>query len=109
MHSFFFKPANDSVDGVLNADITPATFCPFIDINNNDQLGRFGLHNGGSQDIRLLNEKWESLSLVPVDRSDKKGNQGEEYFLFVASDNDFITQKGKLLVPAHTWRAPLLT
>lgn len=85
--------------GVLNADITPATVCPFIDFNINAQLNRFGLHNGGPQDGGLLNEKWEGIALVPV-----KGESGadkhaaDEYFLFAASDNDFITQNGMCLL-----------
>lgn len=39
----------------------------------------------------MLNEKWEGLALVPVD-----GDVGDddEWFLFAASDNDFITQDG---------------
>lgn len=53
--------------GVLKAGITPATYCPFIDFNLNSQLNRFGVHNGGPQDQFLLNEKWESIGLVPVD------------------------------------------
>ena len=93
------NPTNDGVNGsiasatgVLNPGITPAKYCPFLDYNVNAQLGRFGLHNGGPQDQFLLNEKWESLALVPVD-----GEQGRdgEWFLFSMSDNDFITQNGE--------------
>lgn len=78
--------------GVLNADIVPATVCPFIDINLNSQLNRFGLHNGGADDSGLLNEKWEGLALVPVDGNGRDKN--DEYFLFVSSDDDFVTQNG---------------
>ncbi|KAI9676548.1 MAG: hypothetical protein M1817_000707 [Caeruleum heppii] len=79
--------------GVLNPGITPATYCPFLDFNDNAQLARFGVHNGGAQDDGLLNEKWEGLGLVPVD-----GLLGDddEWFLFAFSDNDFITQDGAL-------------
>ena len=95
------SPTNDGVNGsiasatgVLNSGITPAKYCTFLDYNVNAQLGRFGLHNGGPQDQFLLNEKWESLALVPVD-----GHEGRdgEWFLFSMSDNDFITQNGGLL------------
>jgi hypothetical protein len=79
--------------GVLNPDIKPAQFCPFLDINNNSQLNRFGLHNGGAQDRGLLNEKWEGLALVPVDPSDC--GDKPEYFLFVSADNDFLSTDGK--------------
>lgn len=41
----------------------------------------------------LLNEKWESLALVPVDGRDGKDG---EFFLISLSDNDFITQNGSL-------------
>ncbi len=92
------SPANDAAtgaiagsEGVLNPGITPTTYCPFIDFNINSELNRFGAHNGGPQDQGLLNEKWESLGIVPVD-----GLIGDddEWFLFSFSDNDFITQDG---------------
>ena len=70
----------------------PAKYCSFLDFNVNSQLGRFGLHNGGAQDQFLLNEKWESLAMVPVN----PGKEDGEYFLFSFSDNDFITQDGFL-------------
>lgn len=79
--------------GVLNAGITPAAYCSFLDYNVNSELGKFGLHNGGAQDQYLLNEKWESLSLVPVDG--QNGDDGE-WYLFSLSDNDFVTQNGHL-------------
>ncbi|KAJ5692496.1 secreted protein [Penicillium macrosclerotiorum] len=86
-----------SSKGVLNDDITPAEYCSFLDFNVNSELAKFGLHNGGAQDQYLLNEKWESFALVPVDPSSSNGHhkRGEkEYFLFSFSDNDFITQDG---------------
>jgi hypothetical protein len=77
-----------SSEGVLNSDIVPAEYCPFLDFNVNSELGKFRLHNGGAQDEWLLNEKWESLALVPAGARD-------EYFLISFSDNDFVTQDGK--------------
>lgn len=41
-------------DGNLDDDITPATYCSFLDFNVNGQLERFGAHNGGEQDSFLL-------------------------------------------------------
>ena len=79
-------------EGVVNSDVVAATVCPFLDFNINSELNRFGLHNGGDQDAGLLNEKWESIALVPVDGED---GANDEYLLFSASDNDFITQNGK--------------
>jgi hypothetical protein len=68
-------------------DITPATYCSFIDFNLKSQLNRFGVHNGGAQDAGLLNEKWESISVLPAETDG-------EWYLFTMSDNDFITQNG---------------
>jgi hypothetical protein len=82
-----------SVEGVLKPEITAATYCPFIDFNINSQLNRFGVHNGGNQDAGLLNEKWESLAIVPVDG---KVGDDDEWFVLAISDNDFITQDGYL-------------
>lgn len=92
------SPVHDSANGsiasstgVLNAGISPAEYCPFLDYNVNSELGKFGLHNGGAQDQYLLNEKWESLALAPQIPNSK----GKDYFLFSFSDNDFITQDGE--------------
>ncbi|KAK7750669.1 hypothetical protein SLS62_007369 [Diatrype stigma] len=77
----------------LDADVAPARYCAWLDFNVDAQLARFGLHNGGAQDASLLNEKWESIALAPVDPTGD-GEEGEEFFLFSLSDNDFITQNG---------------
>jgi hypothetical protein len=75
--------------GVLRADITPAKMSDFVDLNDNSQLNRFGLHNGAPADSHDLYEKWESLALAPAE---KPG----DYILLVGSDNDFITQHGHM-------------
>ena len=75
--------------GVLNAAIHPARLTPFLDMNDNTELARLGLHNGAPNNPADLYEKWESMSLAPA------GGPGE-YFLFVGSDNDFITQHGMM-------------
>lgn len=41
-------------DGDLDSNITPATYCSFLDFNVNSQLERFGVHNGGDQNSTLL-------------------------------------------------------
>jgi len=89
-----FNGSIASSTGVLHSGIAPATYCSFLDFNVNNQLERFGVHNGGASDAGLLNEKWESLALLPVHGS---GGDGE-FYLFSLSDNDFITQDGKLVV-----------
>jgi hypothetical protein len=66
----------------------PAGLSPVLDINDKAQLGRFGLHNGAPNDRNDLYEKWEGMALAP-----DTGAPGD-YFLFVGSDNDFITQDG---------------
>jgi hypothetical protein len=96
-----FNQSIASSKGELVAGITPAVYCSWLDYNVNSQLAQFGLHNGGAQDSGLLNEKWESLALVPVDDKGGKGHGGkdddyEEYFLFSFSDNDFVTTEGYL-------------
>lgn len=76
--------------GVLDVSVKPAALTPFIDINDNADLARFGLHNGTPNDKNNLSEKWEAMSLASV--LDPK--RPDDYFLFVANDNDFLTQDG---------------
>lgn len=78
--------------GVLNASITPVAYKKFLDINDAAQLAKFGLHNGAPNDANNLNEKWESIAVLPV--FDKQNPN--DYFLEVAADNDFITQDGHM-------------
>ncbi|KAJ9664821.1 hypothetical protein H2201_005042 [Coniosporium apollinis] len=88
-----------SQDGKLVSGIVPAEYCEFVNINDNSELAKFKLHNGGAQDAGLLNEKWESVSLVPVEpKADgsQSSNDGKEYFMICFSDNDFITQDGRM-------------
>ncbi|WP_407159679.1 esterase-like activity of phytase family protein [Bradyrhizobium sp. STM 3557] len=83
--------------GVLVSTIKPATYQKFLDINDNAQLNRFGLHNGAPSDSNDLYEKWESMAVVPV--GDPRAPH--DYFLFVGSDNDFITQDGHMVGQAY--------
>jgi hypothetical protein len=76
--------------GVLNPAITPATYAPWLNINNNAELARFGLVNGVVSGLDNLSEKWEGLALLPALDPDAPN----DYFLFVANDNDFITTNG---------------
>ncbi len=79
-------------DGVLDSSVTPVKYAKFIDINDNTQLNRFGLHNGEPNDSNALYEKWESMALLPV----LDASAPNDYFLVVGSDNDFITTKGSM-------------
>jgi hypothetical protein len=77
-------------NGKLAAGVEPATLTNFIDINDNSQLNKFGLHNGEPNDRDDLYEKWEGMALVPaLDAANPR-----DFFLFVSNDNDFITQNG---------------
>ena len=83
-----------SKKGVLDSKVVPATYCPWLSYNVNSQLNRFGVRNGGAQDANLLNEKWESFAVAPVDGEYETKGEGKEYYLISFSDNDFITQNG---------------
>ncbi|KAM7197539.1 Esterase-like activity of phytase domain containing protein [Rhypophila sp. PSN 637] len=89
------SPSHDLVPG-----IKPAKLCPFVDFNINTELNKFKasngdvVHNGGVTDTGLLNEKWESLALLPVNREHKGQDVNHEYYLIAISDNDFITDNG---------------
>jgi len=78
-------PEGQLVDGIV-----PALLTPFIDINDNSQLNKFGLHNGEPNDRNDLYQKWEGMVLLSA--LDPKNPR--DYFLFVSNDNDFITQHG---------------
>ncbi len=76
--------------GALNPAITPALYTPFLDINDNAELARFGLINGVNPDFDNLSEKWEGLALLPA----LDPEHPDDYFLFIANDNDFATTDG---------------
>ncbi len=76
--------------GVLADGIKPAALSPFIDINDAAELAKAGLHNGAPNDRTNLSEKWEAMTLFPTLEQDRP----DEFYLFVANDNDFITQDG---------------
>lgn len=90
-----------SSKGVLKDGITPAEYCPFVDYNVNSELAKFKLHNGGAKDKTLLNEKWESLTVVPANPDDKDGKGEKEYFLVSFSDNDYMTQDGMCITDSE--------
>jgi hypothetical protein len=76
--------------GRLTDGVVAAATQPFIDINDNAELAKFGLHNGPPQDRNNLGEKWEAMGLVPA----LDPTHPRDVFLLVANDNDFITQHG---------------
>jgi hypothetical protein len=76
--------------GIVDASVKPATLTPFIDLNDAKDLARFGLHNGAPNDKNNLSEKWEAISIAPV----LDPAAPDDFFMFVANDNDFLTQDG---------------
>ena len=85
--------------GVLNTSVTPLNWTEALNMLGKlgpaaaqIELAKFNLNlNTAPGDINTLSEKWEALSLVPI--NDGTG----QYFLFVGNDNDFQTQTGKYL------------
>ncbi|KAF9261627.1 hypothetical protein L218DRAFT_869593 [Marasmius fiardii PR-910] len=87
----FDDPSNPvAPKGKLDTSITPATYVSFVDYLDDDELERFGLHNGGDFDETLIDGKWESLALAPVNDL----LFPNDYFLFTLADNDFLTTNG---------------
>jgi hypothetical protein len=76
--------------GQIVPGVTAATLESFIDINDNAQLNKFGLHNGEPNDRNNLYEKWEGMALLPA----LDPQNPHDFFLLVSNDNDFITQNG---------------
>ncbi|MDQ0457315.1 esterase-like activity of phytase family protein [Rhizobium paknamense] len=89
-NSDFDKDKPVAPKGVVDPAVKVAAVTPFIDLNDNAELKRFGLHNGAPNDRNNLSEKWEAMSIAPaLDTS-----APDDFFLFVANDNDFLTQDG---------------
>ncbi|KAG6811377.1 hypothetical protein H0H92_007762 [Tricholoma furcatifolium] len=76
--------------GKLVSGVTPATYVSFVNYLESNGLARFGLHNGSPTNDALIDGKWESLTLVPIGDSEYP----DDYFLFTAADNDFLTTDG---------------
>jgi hypothetical protein len=76
--------------GQLDASVKPATLSHFLDINDNKQLNKYGMHNGEPNDKTDLGEKWESMTLA----SAMDPAHPESFFFFVGNDNDFRTTDG---------------
>ncbi|KAL1745518.1 esterase-like activity of phytase-domain-containing protein [Schizophyllum fasciatum] len=89
--SAFDDPAHAlAKDGELDKSITAAEVIDFIDLIDDDALERFGLHNGGDFDEKLIASKWESIAVASVEDDEYP----DDYFVFTAADNDFITTDG---------------
>jgi autotransporter-associated beta strand protein len=81
----------------LKSGITAVDPVQVVSIINQSDLARFGLNTnsgaaGAARNSFTLSEKWEGMSLV----SALDPNKPNDYFLFVANDNDFLTNKMKM-------------
>ncbi|GAA5892130.1 hypothetical protein JCM6882_005702 [Rhodosporidiobolus microsporus] len=85
-----YDGVGDSIapNGVLSTEVTAAAFEPFIDIIDDAQLARFGLQNGKPIETDIVG-KWEALAIAPV----LDPNFPDDYFVFTAADNDFLSTK----------------
>ena len=83
-----------SPSGNLRATITPAKSTVVINLLSTADLTKFGFNtNTNSPNQFTLAEKIEAMSLVP----DTSTISTEDYFLFVANDNDFQSSDVKML------------
>lgn len=86
------SPSNPvSPGGTLAAGITAAQVQDWLSLIDKAQLAKFGIHNDGKLDQNLIAAKLESLALASVGDA----AYPDDYFLFVVSDNDFITLNGR--------------
>lgn len=83
-----------SPDGVLRQGINAAATAEVINLLDPTQLAKFGFNtNTTPADTNTINEKIEGMALVP----DLSTPQANDFFLFVANDNDFQSSKVKML------------
>ena len=88
---FDAKGAAISPGGTLDATITPMTWVEALNMLNTEQLAKFNFNlNNSAVDRLTLSEKWEGLALVPA----LDPTRPNDYFLFIANDNDFQTTNG---------------
>ncbi len=70
---------------VLPNGLTAAARQDFVDLLDGAQLTKFGLNTSTNQDANSLCEKWEALSLIPLNDAANP----DDYLLLVGNDNDF--------------------
>jgi 5'-nucleotidase/UDP-sugar diphosphatase len=69
----------------LPANVRPVTRQDFVSLLDPAQLGKFGLNTTAPHNTNTVSEKWESLSLIPLN----DGSAPDDYLLLVINDNDF--------------------
>jgi hypothetical protein len=86
----------------LNPSITPVSWAEAVNMLDTAQLDKFNvsLDLGGTNQVTklTLGEKWEGMSLVSANDPENP----DDYYLFVANDNDFLTSDGKMVGPDGT-------
>jgi hypothetical protein len=91
-----------SPGGQLNPSITPVSWAEAVNMLDTAQLDKFNvtLDLGGTNQVTklTLGEKWEGMSLVPANDPENPN----DYYLFVANDNDFLTSNGLMVGPDGT-------
>lgn len=78
----------------LAPGITPVAAVEAVNLLNANQLAKFGLNlqPGALSDLNSLSEKWEGMALAPT----RDPGSPNDFFLFVANDNDFISTATKM-------------
>jgi uncharacterized protein YjiK len=83
-----------SPSGVLASGVNAAASAEVINMLNPTDLAKFGLNtNTNPSNSNTLNEKMEGMALVP----DLSTPQGNDFFLFIANDNDFQASDVKMV------------
>ena len=86
--------AQISPGGVLAPGINAAATAEIINMLNPADLAKFGFNtNTNPSNANTLNEKMEGMALVP----DLSTTQENDFFLFVANDNDFQSSDVKMV------------
>lgn len=83
-----------SPSGTLRSTITPARSTVVVNLLSNTDLAKFGFNtNTAAPNQFTVNEKAEGMALVP----DTSTASTEDYFLFVANDNDFQSSDVRMI------------
>lgn len=69
----------------LPANVRPVTRQDFVNLIDSTQLAKFGLNATAPHNINTVSEKWESLSVIPLN----DGSAPDDFLLLVINDNDF--------------------
>ena len=71
--------------GLTVAGVTPIARHDFVSIIDTNQLARFGLNADATRDTNSISEKWEAVTLVPLNDPAAP----DDFLMLVGNDNDF--------------------